>query len=159
LPGEPVDAIGFSLGARTLLVLASRDPSRFRRIIVAGVGANLFRDDARNTIVDAVRGTGDASNPVVGYFAGLARTPGNDPDALVACMSSQRAPLGTDELAKVTNDVLVVLGDRDFAGPADPLVDALPSAKLVTLNGADHFSTPKEFRFIDAALEFLGVEL
>jgi hypothetical protein len=31
----------------------------------------------------------------------------------------------------------------------------LPDAKLVTLRGADHFGTPKDFRFLDAALEFL----
>ncbi len=55
--------------------------------------------------------------------------------------------------------MFVVFGDRDFAGPADPLVDALPDAKLVTLPGVDHFATPKDFRFIDAALDFLGASL
>jgi hypothetical protein len=49
-----------------------------------------------------------------------------------------------------------VLGDRDFAGPADPLVGALTNATLVTLPGVDHFATPKDFGFIDAALDFLG---
>ncbi len=49
-----------------------------------------------------------------------------------------------------------MLGDRDFAGPADPLVAALPNAQLVSLHGADHFGTPKDFRFIEAALKFLG---
>jgi hypothetical protein len=55
--------------------------------------------------------------------------------------------------------VLVVLGDKDFAGPADPLVDALPDARLVTLRNVDHFATPKDFGFIDAALDFLGAAL
>lgn len=44
-PDEPFDAIGFSLGARTLLWLASEHPGRIRRLVVAGVGANLFRHD------------------------------------------------------------------------------------------------------------------
>ena len=35
----PVDAVGFSLGARTLLNLACAHPGRFRRIVVAGAGA------------------------------------------------------------------------------------------------------------------------
>ncbi len=52
--------------------------------------------------------------------------------------------------------MLVVLGDRDFAGPVDPLLDALPDARFVSLPGADHFGTPKDFRFIDATLEFLA---
>jgi len=51
--------------------------------------------------------------------------------------------------------VLVVLGDRDFAGPPDPLVEALPDATLLTLRGADHFGTPRDFRFIEAALAFI----
>jgi hypothetical protein len=49
-----------------------------------------------------------------------------------------------------------VLGDKDFAGPADPLMAALPNARLVTLRNTDHFATPGSFAFIDAALEFLG---
>jgi pimeloyl-ACP methyl ester carboxylesterase len=63
--------------------------------------------------------------------------------------------LTPERLATLTCPVLVVLGDRDFAGPAEPLVEALPDARLVTLRGTDHFGTPKDFRFIDAALEFL----
>ena len=51
--------------------------------------------------------------------------------------------------------VLVALGDKDFAGPADLLMEALPDARLVTLKGVDHFATPESFAFIDAALEFL----
>jgi hypothetical protein len=49
----------------------------------------------------------------------------------------------------------VALGDRDFAGPGQPLVDALPQGELTTLRGLDHFATPKDFGFLDAALTFL----
>ena len=48
-----------------------------------------------------------------------------------------------------------MLGDDDFAGPADPLVDALPDATFVELARTDHAKTPKSFAFIDAALDFL----
>jgi pimeloyl-ACP methyl ester carboxylesterase len=156
LPDGPVDAVGFSLGARVLLTIAADQPDRFEHLVVAGVGANLFRDDPRNDIVNAIGGQAADDNPAAQYFAGLARQPGNDPDALVACMKSARPRLDDGRLAKITCPVLVVLGDRDFAGPADPLVDALPDARLVTLPGVDHFATPKDFRFIDAALDFLG---
>ena len=63
--------------------------------------------------------------------------------------------LTAEECQKVTAPVLVIIGGRDFAGPADPLVDALPDARLVVLPGADHFSTPKDFGAIDATLRFL----
>ena len=39
---------------------------------------------------------------------------------------------------------------------SQPLADALPNARLVTLRGVDHFATPKDFGCLDAALEFLG---
>jgi pimeloyl-ACP methyl ester carboxylesterase len=55
----------------------------------------------------------------------------------------------------VTCPTLVVLGDNDFAGPADPLVEALPDARLVVLPRTDHFATPKSFKFMEAALGFI----
>ncbi len=159
LPDGPVDAIGFSMGARTILTIAADQPERFHRIVVTGVGANLFRDEPRDVITNAIRGDGDSENPVAQYFAGLARQPGTDRDALLACMQSPRPRLDDGRLAKITNPVLVVIGDRDFAGPGDPLVDALPDATLLTVPGLDHFATPKDFRVIDAALEFIGAGL
>jgi pimeloyl-ACP methyl ester carboxylesterase len=156
LPEEPVDAIGFSLGARVLLDLASRHPERFRRLVVAGVGANLFRRDDPELIAQAILGEGPSENPVGQYFRQLAKDESSDPHALVAYLRRDgHRPITDEGLARVTLPVLVVLGDRDFAGPADPLVDRLPDARLVTLSGVDHFATPKQFGFIDAALEFL----
>ena len=155
LPSTPVDAIGFSLGARVVLTLAAADPSRFRRVVVAGVGANLFRDDGHGALIAAAVGGSAGNDPVALHFSALASTPGNDRDALLACLRRPVAPLTADDLAKVTCPVLVALGDRDFAGPADPLVEALPDPRLVTLRGVDHFATPKDFTFIDAALDFI----
>jgi pimeloyl-ACP methyl ester carboxylesterase len=156
LPDEPIDAIGFSLGARTILTIASDQPERFRRIVATGVGANLFRDDPRDLIAKAIRGEGDTDNPMSQYFAGLARQPGNDPEALIACMQSPRPRLDAGRLAKIGCPTLVVIGDRDFAGPGDPLADALPDATLLTVPGLDHFATPKDFRVLEAALDFIG---
>jgi len=160
LPDEPVDAIGFSLGARTLLVLASAHPERFRRLIVAGVGTNLFHhDDSAQLLADSLVDDNAAATPVARYFRSMAEQPGNDPAALAACLRRPHAPAITVEgLGRINGPVLVVLGDRDFVGPADPLTDALADARLVTLRGVDHFATPKDFGFIDAGLEFLGAQ-
>ena len=157
-PEGPVDAIGFSLGARTLLTLAATHPERFGSLIVAGVGRNLFeRDSTSDSIASAIDGTGDSDDPVVRYFVQLAESPDQDPLALAAFMRRPRGVAITPELlARITCPVLVVLGDRDFAGPADPLLEALPDARLRTLRNVDHFATPKDFGFIDAALEFLA---
>lgn len=153
--GSPVDAIGFSLGAMTLLAVACAHPERFSRLIVSGIGANVFREDRTPELADAVEGHGDTENVVAQLFAQYANQPGNDPVALAACLRRERPRLTPELLRAVKCPVLVVLGDKDFAGPADPLVEALPDARLVTLANTDHFATPNSFKFIDAALDFL----
>ena len=161
LPAEgPVDAVGFSMGAALLLAVAASQPERFSRLVVGGVGANLFRSSDPEPAAKAVlTGKADDDAPAAAQaFARFASAPGNDGAALAACLRRPTAPLRPSDLATVACPVLVVLGDRDFAGPADPLVDALPDATLVTLHGADHFGTPKDFRFLDHALRFLGAE-
>jgi pimeloyl-ACP methyl ester carboxylesterase len=146
------------MGARTVLYLAATHTERFRRLVVAGVGATLFdRDPNRGSFIrDAILGRADPDDREAGYFAQLADAPGADREALAACMSRPDTPAITPELLRsVTHPVLVCLGDRDFAGPGEPLVDALPDARLKTLRGVDHFATPKDFGFLDAALAFL----
>lgn len=157
-PSGQVDAVGFSLGASVLLRLAAETPDRFRRIVVGGVGANLFRGGDPEPIAAAVESgvAADVDHPVARFFASAARADGNDPAALAACLRRPERGFRPEDLAAVTCPVLVVLGDRDFAGPADPLVEALPDATFVPVPGLDHFGTPKDFRFLDAALGFLG---
>jgi pimeloyl-ACP methyl ester carboxylesterase len=153
----PIDAVGFSLGAITLLELACREPQLFRRLAVMGVGENLFRRDAERhkAIVAAVEGE-PSDDLTAQLFAQYSRQPGNDPVALAAIMKRTN-PRGfaKADLARVTCPVLVVLGDKDFAGPADPLLEALPNATHAPVRNCDHFATTEAFGAIDAVLEFL----
>jgi pimeloyl-ACP methyl ester carboxylesterase len=152
-----VDAIGFSMGAQLLLRTAAADPGRFRRLVVGGVGGSLFHASDPEPAARAIEtGTTAEGDPAPAQaFARFARAAGNDPAALAACMRRPTKPLDPSDLSGLDLPVLVVLGDRDFAGPADELLAALPDARLVSLRGGDHFGTPKDFRFIDAALAFL----
>jgi pimeloyl-ACP methyl ester carboxylesterase len=155
-----VDAVGFSMGAMALLRLASRVPDRFRKVVVAGVGENVFRDQDPEPVAAAIE-AGAAPDGEVGtqLFVHFSEVPGNDPKALAACMRRMRDAMTRDDVARITCPVLVVLGDKDFAGPADPLMDALPNGKLVTLRNTEHFATPKSFAFWDAALDFLDASV
>lgn len=158
LPDEPVDAIGFSLGGLTLLRLAIAHADRFAHLVVGGVGRNaLERDEeARQRIIAAVEGRSPEDDTTANVFAQYANQAGNDPVALAAVLRREGSPLTAEDLAHVTCPVLVAIGDRDFAGPGDPLAAALPNATLKVLRNTDHFATPEAFGFIDAALEFIG---
>jgi pimeloyl-ACP methyl ester carboxylesterase len=158
LPDGPVDAVGFSLGALTLLRAALDDPTRFRRLVLAGIGRNVFERDEEATarIIDAIEGGDDTDDNRARLFAQYAHQPGNDPVALAAIMKARSgATLTPADLSGIDVPVLVVVGDQDFVLPADALVEALPDARLVTLRRTDHFATPESFDFIDATLEFL----
>ncbi len=159
LPNGSVDAIGFSLGAQLLLRIAARDPQRFRRLVVIGVGENLFRADQGDALATAFEGGHDPDDLTARLFVQLAATAGNDARAIAACVRRPHDPFTHDELARVTCPTLVVIGDRDFAGPADRLVDALPDVRLVVLRGIDHFRAPADFGCIDAALQFVDAAL
>ncbi|MFW2332376.1 alpha/beta fold hydrolase, partial [Ilumatobacter sp.] len=116
LPDGPVDAVGFSLGALTLLRVAVEHPSRFRRLVLAGVGHNVFERDDEVTarIVEAIESGGDTDDNRARLFAQYAHQPGNDPVALAAIMKGRTGTeLRPADLAAVDVPVLVVVGDQD----------------------------------------------
>ncbi len=157
-PDGPLDAVGFSLGARLLLGVAATRPQRFGRLVIAGVGANLFRHDDHEPLAERIDSGIRASetDPLVGHFLDLAAASGTDPAAVAALLRATRRPID-DLLGRIEAEVLVVIGDRDFAGPADELVEQIGgSTRLVILRGVDHFATPKSMGFLDAVLGFLG---
>ena len=163
LTDQPVDAIGFSLGAMTVLRLATAQPHRFNRIVLAGIGSNIFdRDDSGTKAIvaglESVAAGGDPSalENTVRLFTQYASQPGNDIAALTAVM--KRPPsndITPDTCAGVTCPVLVVVGDQDFVYPGDALAAAFPNGRCQTLRNVDHFATTESFGFFDAALEFL----
>jgi pimeloyl-ACP methyl ester carboxylesterase len=154
-----LDICGYSMGAMTALEIAIRYPSLVRKLVLAGVGENVIGGGRRPNegAVDEDTGLDD-----VGYrFQGMFNQPGNDPLALAALSEYRSRRTGPriftpETLATVQADCLIVIGDEDFVGRPEPLAELLPSVETVILPGVDHFGLPKQFGFIDAALEFLG---
>jgi pimeloyl-ACP methyl ester carboxylesterase len=161
LPDNPVvDAVGFSLGALTILRALVAAPQRFGKVVLAGIGDGVFTKsspDAHKRIVDALEGRAPEDDTFARMFAHYGNTPGNDLLALTAIMKRPASePVTEEQLSAITNEILIVIGDADFAGPATRLAAAFPNAKLTVLRNTDHFATPESFSFIDAILEFLA---
>jgi pimeloyl-ACP methyl ester carboxylesterase len=158
LPPGRLDAIGFSLGARLLLGIAADRPGLFRRLVAAGVGQNLLidrREQARQ-LAAVIRSPEPPAIPDLAHFHALAGSPEVDRLAVASLVEGFDARLEPRRLGTVTCPVLLVMGDRDDTGPPDPLAAALPNVEVRILRGVDHFSTPKAFGFLDAALDWVN---
>jgi pimeloyl-ACP methyl ester carboxylesterase len=149
------DAVGFSAGGHALLAAAARSPQRFRRIAVLGVG-DPRPADTGDAILAGLEAAEEPTDPTAQVIRRLADSAGNDRHAVAAYYRSRPAWPAPAELARIEIPVLVVLGERDFAAPADRLLAALPDARLVTLRDVDHFATPSDYGCIDAVTGFLA---
>ncbi len=160
-PEHPVvDAVGFSLGALTLLRAVILQPHRFRRIVLAGIGDGVFekaQPNANQRIVDALEGRAPEDDTFARMFSQYGHQPGNDLLALTAIMKRPPSePVLEAELRSLNHQVLVVIGDKDFTFPAERLASAFTNGKLAVLKNTDHFATTESFSFIDELLDFLA---
>jgi pimeloyl-ACP methyl ester carboxylesterase len=167
-----VDAVGFSAGGHALLAAAAAAPHRFGKIAVLGVGNTTparAGDSAALSGIPTEGALGQAASiaavlesdtepddPTGRLLWRLAATAGNDRLAVAGYLRARHPGASVDDLAELDLPVLVVLGDRDFNGPGDRLLAALPNARLVTLRGVDHFGTPSHYGCIEAVTRFLA---
>jgi pimeloyl-ACP methyl ester carboxylesterase len=162
LPAEApvIDAVGFSLGALTILRALIENPGRFGKVILAGIGDGVFVQSAPNAnqkIVSALEGNLSEDDELGRMFSHYGNQPGNDLPALIAIMKRPPSePIDPKVLSEIPNEVLVVIGDKDFTFPAEKLAAAFPNGRLVVLKNTDHFATPDSFSFIDQILDFFA---
>ncbi len=153
-----VDAVGFSLGAIALLHAATMKPHMFRKLMLVGIGDNIFEPHNPNdseVIISGIDGTAEVGNTLARQFGNYARQSGNDPDALRAMLQRPRGATFTrDNALAITAEVYLIVGDRDFVLPADELATSFENSKFKLLKNCDHFASTENFSLIDAMLDF-----
>ena len=159
---EKPDLMGYSMGGLISTFLLINHGGRFNAAILAGIGDSVLggRREARmNPIADALEtdDPGTITNPVAKAFREFAgMSEGNDLKALAACMRAPRGDFDTADPEKITNPVLVVVGEQDdLAGSANALTQAIEDAQLVTLPHRDHMNAVVDNLFKSAVLDFL----
>lgn len=157
---DTVDAVGFSAGASILLRVAAKDPGRFGKLVTIGVGNGVLHAPDPQTEPGtsvATRFLDGSDDTLSQLFMRMLISAGNDVEQVRSFVAhgglSSRDAL---DLSAITCPTLVVIGDKDFAAPADELAAALPASALITLRGVDHFGAVNDFACLDAVLRFLA---
>jgi len=160
LPPVSFDAVGFSLGAKILLELALRSPARVERLVLGGVGDNVF---APETIAESVAralecGPSAETPPAVLAFLRTWEPDQNDALAVAAVLRRPPNPSFTPErIEQIAQPMFIVNGaDDPVATLGDRLVSSLRNVSYAELPGVDHFGLPAQPAFIRRALDFLA---
>lgn len=151
-------AVGFSAGALAVLDAAATEPSRFSRIAVLGIGDHVLRPAAgpAGSLAAALREPTEPDDVRQRTLWRHVRRSGNDPESVAMFLESTPRTVTIERLWRITCPVLVVIGSRDEAMPADGLVAALRDARLAVLPGVDHLATVSALGTIDAVTQFLA---
>jgi pimeloyl-ACP methyl ester carboxylesterase len=152
-----VDLVGFSAGARICAAVAASGTARVRRLVLAGLGDGSLTDapQAADSPI-SLAGPLDEADVRSALFRRMAASAGNDPLALEAFLAAPAVDVTAGLLARISCPTLVILGERDWLGPATRVMASLPDGRLVTLPRADHFGTATHVEAILGTLRFLA---
>lgn len=136
------DVMGYSMGARISAFLALNHPDRVRSIVFGGLGYGMISGVGDpEPIASALEAEklSDVTDRTGRAFRAFAEQTKSDRLALAACMRSSRQKISEEEVARITQPVLVAIGTKDdIAGSAEKLARLLPRAEVLDIPGRDH---------------------
>ncbi|MDF0546643.1 alpha/beta fold hydrolase [Sphingobium sp. H39-3-25] len=160
LPDVQLDVIAYSLGGKVALELASRRPDRFGRLVIGGVGDNIFLPEEHGAALADALELGlspDAPDPVRALVE-YSRASQSDPLALAAVLRRAPNPVADEaRLSRIEGQIMLVNGSTDtFVQPDTRLRAALREHVYVPLTNVDHFALPRNVTFMTNAIKFVS---
>lgn len=156
-PGQEIDLVGYSLGARLAWALAGHPGVAVRRVVLGGLSPmEPF------TLVDlpaaraALTGGPAPADPITGMILGMATLPGNRPEALLDLVEGLASEPFDPTVGAPAHPVLLLGGTDDpMAQGIDVLAAAVPDVRIVRVPG-DHLAALHVPQFRSAVAEFLA---
>lgn len=159
LPDKPLLAIGFSLGAKVVLELCTRQPLRFNKVVLGGLGDNVFAPEKMGMEVARALENGVTTEtlPAVAGLIEYSKASQSDPLALAAVLRRNANPVfSLGKLSSVSCAVYLMNGwDDAVARPEGGLIGALSNASLTIIPEVNHLNLTSSKFFIDSAVSFL----
>ncbi|SDU22158.1 alpha/beta fold hydrolase [Stappia sp. ES.058] len=154
-----VDVMGYSMGARITAFLTLNHPDRVRSAIFGGLGYGMITGIGNpEPIASALEAEklSDVKDRTGRAFRAFAEQTGSDRKALAACMRSSRQRISQDEVARISQPVLVAVGTRDeIAGSAADLAKLMPRAEVLDIPNRDHMVAVGDKVYKEGVLAFL----
>lgn len=156
-PGEQIDVVGYSLGARLAWALAGHPGVGVRRVVLGGLSpmepfALVDLPAARA----ALAGGPAPADSLTGMILGMATLPGNRPQALLDLIEGL-ASEPFDPASGAPSQPTLLLGGTDdpMAQGIDVLAAAVPDSRVVRVPG-DHLAALHSPEFRTAVRDFLA---
>jgi len=159
LPDGPFDIVGFSLGGKLALDIAVRAPGRVRRIVLGGVGDNVFAPEAIGEAAASALEHGPQADtpPPVRMFLDTWDPTLNDPLAVAAVLRRPPNPVfAEDAFMRIESPILIVNGGDDVVAHMGTRLLSALGVQQILLPGVGHFDLTAQKEFCTSALEFLG---
>ena len=152
--------MGYSMGARVAAFLAITHPQRVCALVLSGMAGNLVHgvggsEEIARALLSKDPDADPAIPPWARGFRQFAERTGGDLKALATCISASRVALQPEDMRGLSMPVLVVVGDEDtVAGAPGPLMELLPDAALVTLEGRNHMNAVGDLTHKNVVADF-----